>query len=144
MHERDKNEDVVLSVFPDGRRVEVDMSLPQYEVLSRVAEQEEGETLIALAERDPVAAYQFVRRCMKGLASGITAVSINEQMVAKRDRDGEQVTSDLAIDAITDRMPAEYEGPFEFSLGVYPTTIDKELFGDIERIPVLDMEVAAY
>jgi len=132
---------VELSIYGDGR-LELDISLTRYDHLNNSAIATEGKNLIELAEADPSLTYALLRRMVGSLAMNTTDLSINDRLIATKQDDGEEAITLMARNALIERMPASYEKPVQFSLGIYPSDDDKLLLGDsVTRIPVLELTV---
>lgn len=141
MIDKPYSEHVEIAIYQDGR-LELDMSLAQLHVLNSYALHNEGKSLSGLAEQDPTYAYNLIKRMVGSFATRVTDVSIDDQVIARREDDGSEATSSAARYVITDRMPESYEKEIQFSLGIYTTEDDKLFLGDTaERTPVLDFTV---
>lgn len=144
MDEKASSEHVDLATYADGK-IEVDISLAQYEILNNVALSSEGKSLSELSEEDPILAYNLIRRMVGSLAAGTNYVTINEKVIVEKDHDGQDATNNVGQFTLMNRMPASYERAIKFSLGIYPSKEDRILFGDLNdpgsRISVLDLDI---
>jgi hypothetical protein len=137
-----ENEDVNLSIYGDGR-LELEMSLNQYNEINLSALDLAGATLSSLAETDSSRAYSLIKRMVGSFAIHANSIAVNGVLVVNKEDDGEAATRSIARNALSSRMPESYERRIEFSLGVRMSDADAQMFGESQGkiLSVLDFVI---
>ena len=127
----------------DGNKYRIEMSQEQFAAINAAAAYTLGSSMCEIANTEPEAAYQYLKRVMGSIAAhGVTSVWLNDELLASRSVDGEADTSSTARDIILDRLPNERFETFRITVGVYPNPEDLVLVGPEETIEVCDIAVS--
>lgn len=123
---------IVISTYASGR-IEVDTSLEQFQVMHSVARKNEGMTLEEMAQRDPTRAYTYIKALLRAVAN----ISVNGSVIATNDHDNPEELQTMA-QTLVRNLPDEFGPAFDFSLGLFYSDNDIEIFGSEanKRIPL--------
>jgi hypothetical protein len=134
---------IVISTYASGR-IEVDTSLEQFQVMHNVARKNEGMTLEEMARRDPTRAYTCIKALLRAVAHNLayTTISVNGSVIAENDHDSPEELQTMA-QTLVRNLPDEFGPAFDFSLGLFPSPDDIEIFGSeaATRTPLVDIHV---
>ena len=134
------NFQIELEKYADGS-CHLTMSAGDYMAVNGSALSLEGQTLGDLSQSDPHRAYQFMKAWARTCA-GVGVLSIEvDGLKIDTERSGPDAVRKLAGLSLLHRMPDEYDGPVNFSVGIYTTEDDRQLFGaDLpERLAMADI-----
>jgi hypothetical protein len=133
--------EVELTTYDNGR-IELDISLDQYNVWNQSVMRLRGLSLSALAETDPGKTYALIRRMVGNLALHAEYLSIDGKLLADDKIDGREATYLMGKRILTDRMPEILDNAIEFSLGITQKEEDALMFGtEGIRLSLIDIVV---
>lgn len=130
-----------ITQFPNGNfRILLDSS--KFFAINRDSAEVLGQTLAEVAAREPVTAYDYLRHNLGTLAGRYArTITVDQELVADADQHGAEVTRYEAERIIKDKLPNSYEGPFDVSVCIPPSEIDRHLGVTDEVVTVFELEV---
>lgn len=125
-------------------RVGITLCLNDFEFINRVSMDTEGVSLIELGSTDARRAYKIARAAVCHLVeTDMTAAVINGNVVADRhDATAEELTM-ISKTSIANILPDEDTTEFDFTVAVYPSTLDVHILkmDPGSSTPIVEMRV---